>query len=127
MAAIPRCSAGGARHPPDRVYAHQRRGVRRAASSPTERGIGESRTYAAAAVNDDGPAGGRAGRGDQRGAATYGLRRGGGPVYGPARIAALAHERAEPIARRSRARLGRSRGCLMQCFADELDLFTGFA
>ena len=36
-------------------------------------------------------------------------------------------ERAEPVARRGRARFGRSRGCLMQCFADELDLFTGFA
>jgi hypothetical protein len=33
MAAIPRASPSGGRHPPDRVYGHHRRGVRRAASS----------------------------------------------------------------------------------------------
>jgi 7,8-dihydropterin-6-yl-methyl-4-(beta-D-ribofuranosyl)aminobenzene 5'-phosphate synthase len=36
-------------------------------------------------------------------------------------------ERAEPIARRRRARFTGPCSCLMQCFADELDLFTGLA
>ena len=76
VAAIPRCSAGGGRHPPDRVYGHHRRGARRTASSSHREGeSGRSRTSAAAKRPDDGAAGRRADRGYQEGAAACGLRR----------------------------------------------------
>jgi hypothetical protein len=89
VAAIPRGSAGGGRHPPDRVYGHQRRGVRRTASSAHgQAGSGSRGTSAAVDGHHDASASGRARRGYQRGAATWGLLGTGAAVYGPARIAA---------------------------------------
>jgi hypothetical protein len=76
--------------PPTAVMANGRRGVRRAASSAHgQAGSGSRGTFAAADGHDDGSAGGRAGGGYRWGAAGLGLVRGGGAVFGPARIAAL--------------------------------------
>ena len=128
MAAIPRGSAGGGRHPPDRVDGHHRRGVRRTASSAqrTSR-IGESRNLCRRRrprrrlCRRTRAQGLSARRGDLGSAwdRRCGLRPGAHRRAGV--------ERAEPVARRGRARLTGSCSCLMQCFADELDLFTGFA
>ena len=91
VAAIPRGSAGGGRHPPDRADGHRRRGVKRAAWIATEKPVSEtSRTSAAADDDHDASASRRAGRGYQQGAVTCGLLGTGAAVYGPARIAALA-------------------------------------
>ena len=128
VAAIPRGRAGGGRHPPDCVDGHHRRGVKRTAfDRHGEAESGTSRTSTAAADDHDASASGRARRGYQRGAANLGSawdRRCG---LRPSAHRRAGVERAEPIARRSRARLTGSCSCLMQCSADELDLFTGFA
>jgi hypothetical protein len=69
VAAIPRCDAGGGRHPSDRVYGHHRRGAKRTASSAQgQAGSGSRGMSAAANGHNDGSPGGRAGRGYRRGA-----------------------------------------------------------
>jgi hypothetical protein len=87
---------------------------------------GSRGTLAVADGHDGGSPGGRAGRtiGETRRFGSAWVRRFG---LRPGAHRSAGVERAEPVARRGRARFGRSRGCLMQCFADELDLFTGFA
>ncbi len=128
VAAIPRGRAGGGRHPPDRVDGHRRCGVKHTAfDRHGEAESGTSRTSTAAADDHVASASGRARRGCQRGAANLGSAwdRRCGLRPGAHRRAGV--ERAETVARRGRARLTGSCGCLVQCFADELDLFTGFA
>jgi hypothetical protein len=91
VAAIPRGNAGGGRHPPG-----QRRSppsTRREAHSfrpPARAESGRSTTSTAAAADHDASASGRARRGYQRDAATWGLLGTGAAVYGPERIAAPA-------------------------------------
>jgi hypothetical protein len=128
MAAIPRGSAGGGRHSPDRVNGHHRRGVKRTAFRSRPRAeSGTSTTSTAADDDHDASASGRARRGYQRCAATWGLLGTGAAVLRPSAHRRAGVERAEPIARQSRARLTGSCSCLMQCLADELDLLAGFA
>jgi hypothetical protein len=91
MAAIPRGSAGGGRHPPDCVDGHHRRGVERTAfdrQREPNRG-GRPPQPPPQMLSMPLPADARAG-GYQRGAATLGLRGTGAAVYGPARNAAPA-------------------------------------
>ena len=146
-AAIPRVvRVRRCRHPPDRGGRHspgQRRGwppfpgprrwprsTRREAHSfrrPASAESGRSTTSTAADDAHDASASGRARRGYQRCAATWGLLGTGAAVLRASAHRRAGVERAEPIARRSRARLIGSCSCLMQCLADELDLFTGFA
>jgi hypothetical protein len=72
VAAIPRGSAGGGRHPPDRVDGHDRRGVKRTAFDRHREPNGGGRApQTAAAAAADASASGRAGRGYRRGAATW--------------------------------------------------------
>jgi hypothetical protein len=72
VAAIPRGSAGGGRHPPDRADGHRRCGVKRTASIATEKPESEtSRTSTAPGDDLDASGGRRAGRGYRRGAATW--------------------------------------------------------
>ena len=128
VAAIPRGSADGARHPPDCVDGHHRRGVKRTAFD--RHGEAASRTSTTSTAPDgdhDASASGRARRGlsAKRGDLGSAWDRRCGLRPSAHRRAVL--ERGEPIARRSRARLTGSCSCLMQRSADELDLFTGFA
>ena len=128
VAAIPRGSAGGGRHPPDYVDGHHRRGVKhtafdrppRAESGDVEH-LNSRRRRSRCLCQRTRAQGLSARRGDLGSA--WDRRRG---------LRSSAHrragvERAEPVARRRRARLTRSCSCPMQCFADELDLFTGVA
>lgn len=91
MAAIPRGSGGGGRHPPDCVDGHHRPGVKRTAfdrQREPNRG-GRPPQPPPQTLSMPLPADARAG-GYQRGAATLGLRGTGAAVYGPARNAAPA-------------------------------------
>ncbi len=128
VAAIPRGRAGGGRHPPDRVDGHHRRGVKRTAfdrhgeaESGDVEDLNRRRRRSRCLCQRTRAQGLSARRGDLGSAwdRRCGLR--------PSAHRRAGVERAEPVARRGRARLTGSCGCLMQCFADELDLFTGFA
>src|SRR5450755_3391721 len=127
VAAIPRGSAGGGRHPPDRVDGHDRRGVKRTAfdrQREPNRGV-RPRQPPPTTVSMPLPADAHAGAiSEARRPRSAWDRRCG---LRPSAHRRAGVERAEPIARRCRARFGRSRGCLTQRFADELDLFTGVA
>jgi hypothetical protein len=127
MAAIPRGTVGGGRHPPDRVDGHHRRGLRRTASS----------AHAEAESGGRGPL--RPPRttttalpADARAGAIGEVRRAGSARERRRALRPSAHrradvERAEPVARRSPTHFGRSYGRPIQCFADELHLFTRLA
>ena len=125
---FPGVSAGGGRHPPDRVDGHRRRGVKHTAFD----------RHASSRIRDVEDLNRRRGRSRclcqrtrvqglsaRRGDLGSAWDRRCGLRPGAHRRAGV--ERAEPVARRGRARLTGSCGCLVQCFADELDLFTGFA
>jgi len=127
VAAIPRGSAGGGRHPPDHICGHDRRGVKRTAfdrQREPNRGV-RPRQPPPTTVSMPLPADAHAGAiSEARRPRSAWDRRCG---LRPSAHRRAGVERAEPIARGGRARFGRSRGCLMQCSADELDPFTRFA
>jgi hypothetical protein len=126
--AIPRGRAGGGRHPPDRADAHRRCGVKRTAFDR----YGEAES---GDVEDLNRRRGRSrclcqrtraqGRSARCGELWSAWDRRCGLRPGAHRRASV--EWAETVARRGRARFGRSCSCLVQCSADELELFTGVA
>ena len=127
MAAIPRGSAGGGRHPPDHICGHDRRGVKRTAfdrQREPNRGVRPPQPPPTT-VSMPLPADAHAGAISEARRPRSAWDRRCGLRPGAHRRAGV--ERAEPVARRRRARLTGSCSCLVQCSADELDLFTGFA